>query len=96
MTEAVAVASWLVTGLAVAVGAVALAATHEVRSSLALLLDLLLAAGLLRLSADSEWSVLGTAAAIVVLRRLVVVHLPGRSATATRPSAKRRSATSGH
>lgn len=76
MTEVVALTSWLIGGLAVAVGAVAFAATHDVRSSSALLLDLLLAAGLLRLSADSSWSVLGTAAAIVAVRKLVIVCLP--------------------
>ena len=76
MTEVVALTSWLIVGLAVAVGAVAFAATHDVRSSLALLLDLLLAAGLLRLSAESSWSVLGTAAAIVAVRQLVIVYLP--------------------
>ncbi len=76
MTEVVSLTSWVIVGLAVAVGAVAFAATHDVRSSLALLLDLLLAGGLLRLSADSSWSVLGTAAAIVAVRKLVIVYLP--------------------
>ncbi len=85
MTEVVALTSWLIGGLAVAVGAVALAATHEVRSSLALLLDLLLAAGLLRLSADSSWSVLGTAAAIIAVRKLVTVYLPVARESTPRP-----------
>ena len=85
MTEVVALTSWLIAGLAVAVGAGAFAATHDVRSSLALLLDLLLAAGLLRLSADSSWSVLGTAAAIVAVRQLVIVYLPVARESTPRP-----------
>ena len=85
MTEVVTLTSWLIGGLAVAVGAVGFAATHDVRSSVALLLDLLLAAGLLRLSADSSWSVLGAAAAIVAIRKLVIVYLPVARESTPRP-----------
>ena len=40
-----------------------------------MLLDLLLAAGLLRLAVLPTWSRIATAAAIVLLRRLIVIGL---------------------
>ncbi len=78
MTEVVQAASWWVTALAFLVGSLALVSTRAMRPSLALFLELLLAAGLLRLSAESSWSVLGTAAATVAVRKLIAAQLPGR------------------
>ncbi len=60
----------VVTALALGAGAVALAATRRPALALGVFLDMLLAAGLLRLAAEPTWASLGTAAAIVLLRRL--------------------------
>ena len=60
-----------VTGAALAAGLLALAVTGRPLVALHILLDLLLAAGLLRLSGDPDWAAIGTAAAIVALRRLI-------------------------
>ncbi len=83
-----------ISGLALAAGAVALAATRRPALALAVFLDLLLAAGLLRLAAEPTWTSLGTAAAVVALRRLIGAGLRagGRawSAPAVAPGPRRR------
>lgn len=53
-------------GAALAVGA----ATRQLGAAAPVLLDLLLASGLLRLAAGGSWRALATAAAIVAVRRL--------------------------
>ena len=60
-----------VAAAALAAGALTLAATGRPATALAVLLDLLLAAGLLRLVGDPGWQAIATAAAIVVTRRLI-------------------------
>jgi uncharacterized membrane protein len=45
---------------------------RQVRPALAVLLDFLLAAGLLRLSRDATWAALATAALVVAIRKLVM------------------------
>ncbi|MGY1781675.1 DUF1622 domain-containing protein [Geodermatophilus sp. SYSU D01036] len=60
-----------VSGLALVAGAVTLASTRRPRLALAVFLDLLLAAGLLRLAVEPTWSSVGTAAAVVALRRVI-------------------------
>ena len=64
----------------VSAGAV-LARTWQLRQALPVLLEFLLAAGLLRLAHDATWRALATAAAVVALRKLVVTYglRPGRS-----------------
>ncbi len=52
-------------------GALAFAVTWRLRTGLGVLLDLLLAAGLLRLAAQPTWTGIATAAAIVAVRKLV-------------------------
>ncbi|MGY1640254.1 hypothetical protein ACI782_03865 [Geodermatophilus sp. SYSU D00703] len=59
-----------VVAAAVLSGVLAPAVTRRPPLALALFLDLLLAAGLLRLTGDPGWRALATAAAIVVIRRL--------------------------
>ena len=49
-----------------------LARTRELQQALPVLLDLLLAAGLLRLTQDGTWRALTTAALVVGVRKLVV------------------------
>jgi hypothetical protein len=68
----------LVTGTALAItaaglaaAAIATAATRRPLLGLQVLLDFLLAAGLLRLTGSPDWPVLATAAAVLGLRRLV-------------------------
>ncbi|SDD39770.1 Protein of unknown function [Geodermatophilus telluris] len=81
-----------VSGLALVAGTVALAATRRPALALAVLLDLLLAAGLLRLAAEPTWTSLGTAAAIVALRRLIGAGLRagGRTLASAAPRAVRQ------
>jgi hypothetical protein len=77
----------------IAIAGSAWAATGSLRASLSLLLDLLLAAGLLRLTVAASWEDLATAAAVVIVRKLAgggvttaarfrqAVHGPGPSAS---------------
>jgi hypothetical protein len=80
-------AALVVTAAALAAAAVVLLGTRRPRIALPVLLDLLMAAGLLRLAADPEWHRLLSAAAIVGLRHLILLglgpprpsgHLPAR------------------
>ena len=75
MTSALAavpvVAAQLVTGAALVSAAIALAATRRPAPALGVLLDLLVAAGLLRLVGDPGWTALASAAVIIALRHLV-------------------------
>jgi hypothetical protein len=77
----------LVTAAALAAGLVALIATRRPAAALPVLLDLLVAAGLLRLVGEPSWQALATAAAILVLRRLIGFGLRtgGRTWASTRP-----------
>ena len=75
----------LVTAFALLCGFAALVVTRSVRAALPVLLDLLLVAGLLRLTTTSSWAAIGTAAAIVVVRKVVGFGLaagrPGHAET---------------
>ena len=77
----------LVTAAALAAGLVALLATRRPAAALPVFLDLLVAAGLLRLVGEPSWQALATAAAILVLRRLIGFGLRtgGRTWASTRP-----------
>lgn len=83
MTDLIAAAAWIVAGLGVVLAAAVVAATRRLAIALSVLLDMLMAAGLLRLSADAAWSSLATAAAIVVLRKVVVAGIHEASGTTT-------------
>ncbi len=91
------VASAVSTGALVA-GVLAFAVTRRPGLGLSVFLDLLLAAGLLRLIGEPDWGSIVTTAAIVALRRLIGVGLRigGRSwastATNTAPSGWSRAA----
>jgi len=61
----------LVTAAALVSGAIALLATRRPALALGVLLDLLVAAGLLRLVGDPSWQAVVTAAAVVALRHLI-------------------------
>jgi len=59
------------TGAALVAGAAALVATGRPAVAIAVLLDLLLAAGLLRLAGEPDWRTIAGAAALVAIRRLL-------------------------
>ncbi|WP_228395048.1 hypothetical protein [Modestobacter roseus] len=90
-------AAQLLSALALVTGALTLAVTHRPALALGVLLDLLLAAGLLRLAGDPDWQGIATAAAIVALRHLAGAGLrvgarswrPGPARPGHRPSAGR-------
>ncbi len=65
-------AALLCTVLGLASAAAVLARTRELRQALPVLLEFLLAAGLLRLTQDATWRRLATAAVVVAVRKLVV------------------------
>jgi hypothetical protein len=76
----------VITGAALVAGTLTLAVTRRPTLALGVFLDLLLAAGLLRLVGTPDGQALATAAAIVVIRRLVStgLRIGGRSLTASR------------
>ena len=80
-------ASLAAAGAALVAGALALAATRRPATALGVLLDLLLAAGLLRLAGTPSWHAIAVSAAIVLLRRLIGtgLRLGGRTWTRGRP-----------
>jgi hypothetical protein len=77
----------LVTAAALAAGLVALLATRRPAAALPVFLDLLVAAGLLRLVGEPSWQALASAAAILELRPLIGFGLRtgGRTWASTRP-----------
>ncbi|URM88943.1 hypothetical protein LUW75_01675 [Streptomyces sp. MRC013] len=64
-------ASVLVTGAGLVSAAVACRLTGDARRALAVLLDFLTAAGLMRLTGDPSWGGILAAAAVVALRRVI-------------------------
>ncbi len=64
----------LCTVLGLVSAAAVLARTRSLAQALPVLLEFLMAAGLLRLTHDATWRALATAAVIVVLRKLVVAY----------------------
>jgi hypothetical protein len=64
-------ASWVIAAAAIVLGAATLAVWHKPAPALHVALDLLLAAGLLRLSVDASWATVAVSAGIVVLRRML-------------------------
>ena len=94
------VAAVLCSAAAIVASLVALVSTRQPQLALSTFLDFLLAAGLLRLAGSLTWRSLATAAAVVVIRRLVTSSLRrgGRSwreAGAKRETSSSRSAGCG-
>jgi hypothetical protein len=77
----------LLAAAAVTLGALALASTRDLSAALGVLLDLLLAAGLLRLAALDTWTAIASAAALVAIRKLVVLALRSDSRRPAAPPA---------
>ncbi|OMQ14318.1 hypothetical protein A7K94_0217495 [Modestobacter sp. VKM Ac-2676] len=84
----------LLSAFALVAGALTLAATRRPALALGVLLDLLLAAGLLRLAGEPDWQGIATTAAIVLLRHLASAGLRfgGRSWTRGKARSPRTSA----
>ncbi|MEV4832559.1 hypothetical protein AB0K25_30080 [Micromonospora sp. NPDC049257] len=61
----------VVSALALGVGGVVLLTVRSWRTALGVLLELLVAAGLLRLPGGRSWPALATAVAVIVLRRVL-------------------------
>jgi hypothetical protein len=83
VTELLLIASLLTAAAAVVVGAAVWLATRRLQVALPVTLDLLMATGLLRLSSENTWQAIGTAAAVIALRKVVQLSLrrtpsPGR------------------
>ena len=84
----------LVTAAALLAGLVALVTTRRPGAALPVFLDLLVAAGLLRLVGEPTWQALTTAATIILLRRLIGFGLRtgGRALASSRPDRGDRTA----
>ena len=63
----------VVAAAGIVIGFLALLVTRRLAVALPTTLELFMAAGLLRLSAEATWSALSTAGGIVLLRKLIVV-----------------------
>ncbi|BBY29455.1 hypothetical protein [Mycolicibacterium sediminis] len=81
--------SWLVAAAAILLAGVTLAVFGRPILALHVLLDLFLAAGLLRLSADASWATIAVTAGVVVLRQVVTRGLVAAD-SARAPSAQAR------
>ncbi len=75
MTEAVAVAAPAVAVGGVIIGMCALVVTRDLGAALPITLDFLMAAGLLRLATTQTWQAIATAAAILLIRKVVSLGL---------------------
>lgn len=75
MTAFLQTASLVVAAAALFAALVTFASTRRPLLALAVFLELLLAAGLLRIAAIDDWAGIGAAALIVVIRRIVVTTL---------------------
>ena len=71
MTAAASTAALLVVAAAIVAGGVVLLRTRSLRQALPVLLDLVTAAGLLRLAGTPTWTSLAVTAIVIALRRLV-------------------------
>ena len=88
--EVTAAAASGIAAAALLAGALALARARRPALALAVFLDLLLAAGLLRLAGDPGWQAIATAAAVVAVRRLIGVGLRAGGRTWPAPGARSR------
>jgi non-ribosomal peptide synthetase component E (peptide arylation enzyme) len=87
----------VLTALGLGCGLLVLARLGNVRQALAVLLDFLLAAGLIRLSDRPSYQALATAAVVIVIRKIVMIglragpHRTGAEADTTSTRTVRRS-----
>lgn len=90
MTALAAVLVPLVVTGALVTSALTFVVTRQFGTALPVLLDLLLAAGLIRLSATASWAAIGSAAVVVILRRVLTLGL-SQARTAAQPTSTRSS-----
>ena len=84
LAPTVATVALVIAAAAVALGVLSAVTTRSGATGLAVLLDLLLAAGLLRLAVADTWTAIGTAAAVVAVRKLAGVGIAAaRRSTST-------------
>jgi hypothetical protein len=95
LSEVTSAAALVVAGGAVVVGLLALLGTGRLSAALPLTLELLTAAGLLRLAADQTWAAILGAALIVLLRQLLAAALRRGAGVAWRWPAPRAAAGQG-
>ena len=81
MTTAIAL---VVVGASVLLGAIAALRTRNILAPLPLMLDLWIAAGLLRLTQSTSWTKIAAAAVLIAIRKLVGTALLGRVPRASR------------
>ncbi len=75
MTSVKELAALVVAAFGVVVALVVCLATRDVRAGILAGIELWTAAGLLHLTADAAWSALGSAAAVVAVRKLAAAGL---------------------
>ncbi len=80
MATAIEAAALLVTAAGVVVFLTAYAATRRIRTALPLLLDFLMAAGLMRLAGDLSWSGILVTVAIIAVRKVAAYGVAEKSA----------------
>ncbi len=76
----------VVVAAGLALSALTLLSTRRMTTALPVLLDLLLAAGLLRLSATASWQAIASAAAIVVIRKLATLGITAARRARSEPA----------
>lgn len=81
MTGLVAAVVPVVGALAVLLGGCVLVSTRRVSAALPVLLDLLLVAGLLRLSATRDWAAIASAALVVLVRQVAARSIEASALT---------------
>ncbi|GGO41389.1 hypothetical protein GCM10012287_00120 [Streptomyces daqingensis] len=79
MATAIEAAALLVTAAGVVVFLTAYAATRRIRTALPLLLDFLMAAGLMRLAGDLSWSGILLTVAIIAVRKVAAYGVAEKS-----------------
>lgn len=80
MNAAIEAAALLITAVGVLSFLVAYAATRTIRVALPLLLDFLMAAGLIRLAADLSWGSILLTVAIIAVRKVAAFGVTEKSA----------------
>jgi hypothetical protein len=79
VNAAIETAALLITALGVVSFLTAYATVRSIRCALPLLLDFLMAAGLIRLAGDLSWSSILLTVAIVVVRKIAAFGVAGKS-----------------
>ena len=81
LSDLLGAAATLLVAAALGTAALVLVTTGSIRTTLPVLLDLLAAAGVIRLASANTWAAVGSAALVVVIRKVTVVSLASRNST---------------